>query len=79
MTDQQYETDQRIRAAVRDRFKSLHPANHRPHPSIVTDDVLDVLEPLTLKTEDGHLVKVKPYFTIDDRSLAYWIVEDPTP
>lgn len=81
MNDQQYQTDQRIRAAVRDRFKNLHPANHRPHPSIVTDDTLDALESLTLKTEDGRFVKVQEAFLKVKGSgklvSVYRIVEDP--
>jgi hypothetical protein len=36
----------------------------------------DAVEPLTLKTEDGRFVKVKPS-TLDQTGTLYRIVEDP--
>lgn len=84
MNDQQYETDQRIRAAVR---KAIDAVSYRrgavPH-AVIADDALDALELLTLKTEDGRFVKVEPVAGWDVNPkgegpvrIFYRIVEDP--
>jgi hypothetical protein len=82
VNNQQYETDQRIRAAVRKRVQAIVHCKSSIPRSVIADDALDVLEPLTLKTESGRLTKVFPALRrnpeTNETELVYAVLEDPS-
>lgn len=56
-----YWSDQKIREDVRRKIQALRYNKGTVARAVIADDALDALGPLTLKTEDGQLVKVEPF------------------